>query len=293
MIILGLILNLFAKLLSGGATVFYVSLSDKLSTSNLYVTIITYYLCIALMIAGLVVFFVGIYKAFKKNKANSAEVQIKNYPVSLNIATYIVLSIITLGVFYIYWEYLLVKNVRALKNDESSYTGEMLCLIFVPFYNLYWWYTRGKVVKDELSKRGYNASGNEIAYLVLGLFGLGIVSAAIMQNDYNSFNKTNQQINNNSLTSKELCFLSLGFSALGIILSNIYLISIPFFIVSIITGYKAKQKALADKEINNELANQCFIAAIIGLVCVLLLLLFSVWTNIQIEQLKNSTSLVY
>ena len=103
-----------------------------------------------------------------------------------NIGTSILLSIVTFGIYLIYWEYLLVKNVRAIKKDNSSCTGEMLCLIFVPFYSIYWWFTRGKLVKDEFASHGYTATGNEIAYLVLGLFGLVIVSMAIMQNDFNS-----------------------------------------------------------------------------------------------------------
>ena len=102
------------------------------------------------------------------------------------IGVCILLSIVTLGIYQIYWEYLLVKNTKAIRKDESSCTGEMLCLIFVPFYSLFWWFTRGKIVKDEFTKQGYSAIGNEIAYLILGIFGLGIVSMAIMQNDFNS-----------------------------------------------------------------------------------------------------------
>ena len=103
-----------------------------------------------------------------------------------SIGSCIILSLITFGIYSIYWEYLLVKNTRAIKKDDSSCTGEMLCLIFVPFYPLYWWFTRGKLVRDEFSKHGYSASSNETAFLVLALFGLGIVAMAIMQNDFNS-----------------------------------------------------------------------------------------------------------
>lgn len=102
------------------------------------------------------------------------------------IGACIILSLITFGIYSIYWEYLLVKNTRAIQKDDSSCTGEMFCLIFVPFYSLYWWFTRGKLVRDEFSKHGFSASSNETAFLVLALFGLGIVAMAIMQNDFNS-----------------------------------------------------------------------------------------------------------
>lgn len=45
---------------------------------------------------------------------------------------------------------------------------------------------QGKIVKDKFSEHGYATTGNEIAYLILGIFGLGIVSMAILQNDFNS-----------------------------------------------------------------------------------------------------------
>lgn len=103
-----------------------------------------------------------------------------------SIGTCIFLSLLTLGLYSIYWEYLLVKNTRSIKQDTSSYVEEMLCLLFVPFYSLYWWFTRGKLVRNEFSKHGYSASSNETAFLVLALFGLEIVAMAIMQNDFNS-----------------------------------------------------------------------------------------------------------
>ena len=132
-----------------------------------------------------------------------------------NIATSILLSIVTFGIYLIYWEYLLVKNTRAIKKDESSCTGEMLCLIFVPFYSLYWWFTRGKTVKDEFANHGYSATGNEIAYLVLGIFGLSIVSMAIMQNDFNSLPSESTQSNQRS-AKKEISDISAALKTVSV-----------------------------------------------------------------------------
>lgn len=103
-----------------------------------------------------------------------------------SIGTSIFLSIITCGIYYLYWEYCLVKNIRAIKNDESSCTGEMLCLIFVPLYSLYWWFTRGEYMKKKFQKSDYYVSGSGITYLLLSFFGLSIIAMAIMQNDFNS-----------------------------------------------------------------------------------------------------------
>ncbi|MBQ5969406.1 MAG: DUF4234 domain-containing protein [Clostridia bacterium] len=103
------------------------------------------------------------------------------------IGTSIVFSFLTFGIYAIYWEYQLIKNTKAIKNDPSGCVGEMLCLIFVPFYHIYWWYTRGKGMKDEFAKQGYSANGNEMAYLILGICGLRLVSMAIMQDDFNMY----------------------------------------------------------------------------------------------------------
>lgn len=102
------------------------------------------------------------------------------------IGVCILLSIVTFGIYQIYWQYLLVQNTRAIQKNESNCIGEMLCLMFVPFYSLFWWFTRGNIVKDRFAEHGYSATGNEIVYLLLGIFGFSIVSMAIMQNDFNS-----------------------------------------------------------------------------------------------------------
>jgi len=117
-----------------------------------------------------------------KRKIGFAVIQINKRKIGMCI----LLSIVTLGIYEIYWMYLLVKNNRSLKGNTESCTGEMLCLMFVPFYSLYWWYTRGTRMKYEFVKYKHNASGSGILYLILELLGLGIVSMAIMQNDFNS-----------------------------------------------------------------------------------------------------------
>ena len=98
----------------------------------------------------------------------------------------ILLSVISLGFYMIYWQYLLIKNTRALKNDGSRVTGEILCYFLVPFYSIFWWFTRGNLVKEKFAEKGARASGSGIVYLILSILGLEIVSMAILQHDFNS-----------------------------------------------------------------------------------------------------------
>ena len=103
-----------------------------------------------------------------------------------NIAVCIILSVVTFGIYGIYWDYLLVKNVRAVKGDESRCLGEMLCLELIPFYPIYWWFTRGKFIRAAFTENGFPVKGHETAYLLLSIFGLEIVCRALMQNDFNA-----------------------------------------------------------------------------------------------------------
>ena len=103
-----------------------------------------------------------------------------------SIGVCILLSIITFGIYGIYWLYLLVKNTHSIQKNTTSCTGEMLCLIFVPFYSIYWWYTRGEKVKQRFAEHNYNALGSGMSYLVLAILRLDVVCMAIMQNDFNS-----------------------------------------------------------------------------------------------------------
>ena len=127
-----------------------------------------------------------------------------------SIVVCILLSIITFGIYGIYWLYLLVKNTRSIQKNTTSCTGEMLCLIFVPFYSLYWWYTRGEKVKQEFSQHNYASTGNGIVYLILAIFGLSIVSMAIMQSDFNSLKSETHSEQRSALVSvKNVLFMAL------------------------------------------------------------------------------------
>lgn len=120
------------------------------------------------------------------------------------IETSIILTVITFGFYYIYWQFLAVRNVRYLTNDKSSIAGELLCLYFIPLYPLYWWYTRGETARQELKKRGQTALGCGTAYMLLSLIGLGIIALAIMQNDFNAVQDGNVDYGEKHMTLKSI-----------------------------------------------------------------------------------------
>ena len=102
-----------------------------------------------------------------------------------NIAVCIILAIVTCSIYLWFWMYSMVKKIRMLANDTSDMVGEYLLLMLVPYYNVYWVYTRGKKISEEAARRGIQIADNSVLYLILNLLGLSIVSYAMIQNDLN------------------------------------------------------------------------------------------------------------
>lgn len=102
------------------------------------------------------------------------------------IASSLVLSIITGGLYGLYWLFLLVKNVRFIEKDESRCVGEWACILFVPFYGVYWWYKKGKAVQKVLKAENEDVLSNGVLFAVLAGIGLSLVAMAIFQDDCNA-----------------------------------------------------------------------------------------------------------
>ena len=101
----------------------------------------------------------------------------------------IVLSFVTLGVYAFYWIYALTEDAHAAAGERTTASGGMVILfslITCGIYSLYWLYKMGETIVIAKQKRCMTADTNlPIIYLVLALFGLGIVSYALMQNALN------------------------------------------------------------------------------------------------------------
>jgi hypothetical protein len=105
---------------------------------------------------------------------------------SRSIALWLILSFLTCGIGYLIWMYGIMKRLRLLCNDYNAPVGEFLCFMFVPFYSLYWFYTRGGRLATGAASYGVHCSDNGIIYLLLAIFGFSIVNPCLMQNDLNT-----------------------------------------------------------------------------------------------------------
>lgn len=102
-----------------------------------------------------------------------------------SIAKLVILTFITLGIYGLIWKYRLMRNVRILSFEETNCTGEFLLFLFVPFYSLYWYATRGSRISESARMQGRTIENKGVMYLLLALFGFPIIADCIMQSDFN------------------------------------------------------------------------------------------------------------
>ncbi len=104
-----------------------------------------------------------------------------------SIGLYVVLTIITCGLFGIYWFIVLTDDVGRVSGDPSFTGGKhfLLTLVTCGIWSFIWSYQAGKLLESAQRHRGYHSTDNSVLYLVLTLFGLGIVTYALVQSDVN------------------------------------------------------------------------------------------------------------
>ena len=107
-----------------------------------------------------------------------------------SIPVCIILSIITFGIYGIYWLYCLANDVNTLTGEEESSGFKVLALsiITLGLYELYWLYKVGVRLSNFQAYQGEMVdSYRALVYLLLGIFGLNIVARALIQNDLNKY----------------------------------------------------------------------------------------------------------
>ena len=105
-----------------------------------------------------------------------------------DIALAVVLSLITCGIYGIYWFVVLTDDAKAASGDNNFQSGGIafvLTLITCGIYGIYWAYKMGELMKEAQSKNGLPVKDNSILYLVLQLFGFAIINYVLIQSDLN------------------------------------------------------------------------------------------------------------
>lgn len=128
-----------------------------------------------------------------------------------NIGLAIVFTMITCGIYGLYWLYKMTEEVHCLVGRRTTASGGMVILytlLSCGIYSFYWMYKMGETMTEVKMMRGMHADQNSaLLYIVLAIFALGIVSEALIQssiNDVIAFDERNyynqnlpQQMNQN------------------------------------------------------------------------------------------------
>ncbi len=107
-----------------------------------------------------------------------------------NIVVSILLSIITCGIYQLYWWVTITDDVDNVSENPTKRNGVvviLLTLITCGIYGFYYWYQNGKLMEEANQRKGVNGSSNAILYLILSLFGLSIVNYILVQADLNKY----------------------------------------------------------------------------------------------------------
>ncbi|MCH5252582.1 MAG: DUF4234 domain-containing protein [Lachnospiraceae bacterium] len=105
-----------------------------------------------------------------------------------NIAVCIILSLVTCGIYAIYWFIKLTDEASALAEVQAPTSGGVafiLTVVTCGIYGWYWCYKQGEKLDAAKTAKGQPSSNSGILYLILQFVGLGVVAYALMQNEIN------------------------------------------------------------------------------------------------------------
>lgn len=104
-----------------------------------------------------------------------------------NIAVCIILTLVTCGIYGIYWFIVLTDDVN--ESAGHFHTSGVVCfllgIITCGIYTIYWAYKMGEGVDIIKTRSGRNSSNTGIVYILLSIFGFGIITYALIQDTLN------------------------------------------------------------------------------------------------------------
>lgn len=108
-----------------------------------------------------------------------------------NIVVYLLLTLVTCGIFGIYWLIVMLKDIATTSGEDiNPWMVILLTIITCGIYGIYYSYMMGKYMVKAGENYNVKIEDNSILYLILTIFGFGIVTYCLVQNDLNTIAKT-------------------------------------------------------------------------------------------------------
>ena len=110
-----------------------------------------------------------------------------------NIVLCIIFTIITFGIYGLYWIYKLAEEFNDISESQDRRPGTspglviLFGIITCGIYMIYFWYKIGKQASKIQDAGGCFLDDMSIACMILSIFGLEIISSALMQNLLNQY----------------------------------------------------------------------------------------------------------
>ena len=107
-----------------------------------------------------------------------------------NPITCILLSLVTCGLYGLYWFYCVVNDLNAVSGDSHLGDGAKVLLLTIVTCGIYgwvWMYNAGSQVQKAQMQRGLQADNKAVIFILLQICGLGIVNYYIIQSELNQF----------------------------------------------------------------------------------------------------------
>ena len=108
-----------------------------------------------------------------------------------SIAAAIVFTIITFGIYAIYWKYKIAKGFYVTPSqsrvDTTPGVTVLLWLVTFGIYGWYCYYKWGQASAEIPASLGYGGEDKSVLYLVLAIVGFAIINDAIIQSDFNTW----------------------------------------------------------------------------------------------------------
>ena len=114
----------------------------------------------------------------------------QTYSITQNIAASIILSLFTLGIYLLYWQYKQMKTLNAWLGRKEYYFWRwfFLSIVTCGIYEVFEEYKMSQSINYVEHKYNLPVHRNlPITAVILTLFGLGIVTTAIQQHHINRF----------------------------------------------------------------------------------------------------------
>lgn len=113
-----------------------------------------------------------------------------------SLGKHIVLCLFTFGIWYLIWIYRTTKYLNNAPNSlQYNPTNKLLLCMFVPFYQIYWFYKHGQRIDGFSKQKNLNNADMATLCLILGIF-IPIVACILMQDRINTICTSKETANN-------------------------------------------------------------------------------------------------